>query len=664
VRLSPSNGLWKKKGCGMRRAFFRGFFRMRLFVFFEEDNMSRKLFFFGAIALLGTVLFSIGCPTDSDGEPGNEEIIEPEPDNDDEPGYVGINPPVEVEAQRLASQLGGAQIDDMKVTLNHYAVIEQDVIVPSFITLVVPSNCFLSVPVGKSLTVAQAASLIVENKDNLVIDGNGGALIITKYAASVEWDGIILAPDPGQKGIWNTQNRNLSKELVDTLGVGASIRDDGMVEMIGTYDFTGTASVVPAGVKLFVSGGGTINVGVSGTTGTLSVEGGVLIKVESSGKLNVVNGTLNVNDGGKIEVASGGTLTAATSGTLNVKGGGSVNMTDSTLTVAKELNVEERGKINVSSGKLEVNGSGAKLNVKNKGTLEVTGTGDLEVTEGTLALDGALKVAYGAKLNVASAGTGNSTLEVNSGGALEVANGSTFTVASTGTGTSTLDVKNGGMVKVSSGGTLEVNDKLDVATGASFEVSGTLNIGANATSTSNAFAGRIIIKDGGKAVVSGTGANLTGNGLIVVEYGGQAEQDGKKIAGKGSSGAAFELMETRPSGSTFSFNATTYKLTGNATLNGLGSTKEFLLSNNNNNQTLEVNGTLTVAAGVKLSGNGTPPTVSKITIGANGSVAFTSVSASNFYPSGGGSAELPQSNKTYTWNDNLNNNVGGWERAP
>jgi hypothetical protein len=366
-------------------------------LFFEEDDMSRKLFFFGAIAFLCAALFLIGCPTDADddledvgntGETGGGGSGGGSSGGGSKPGGGNQNPPTQITADELAGQLadiinlfnggGSAVASGTTVTLSGIKSI--------------PSGKFIDVPQGVTLEVAAKATLTVENGGKLIAQTNGlkiteGGFLVVANGATVKLGGQELGP-----GTWNYRRENIAKNFADSLGDGVELGNDGTVKVTGPLPISGNF-IVPAGVKLSVSG--SINVP---SRATLIVEDGA--SVELSG------GTLNVEDGGGLEVGQGGEFNVA-SGNLNVKDGG-------------RLNVVEGGKLEVSGGGLKVEDDG-ELNVQGNGTIKVTagnlnvednsrlnieGNGKLDVTSGTLKVDGTLKMSGAAGITV-SGGTFN-----------------------------------------------------------------------------------------------------------------------------------------------------------------------------------------------------------------------------------------------------------------
>jgi hypothetical protein len=310
--------------------------------------MSKKLFFFGAIAFLCATLVLVGCPTDSDddsGDGGNTEEID---DGDTGGGGGGdsgggtVTPATPPTPSEVAKSWANNFSSKVKVT-GATVELTEDVEIAAYIS--VPPGVTLKVPKNWKLTVNAGAMLESLENDGIVIEGDG--LLVVEKDAKVMWGTRTLG-----QGTWTSPTKNIAQQMVKDLSeigiTNAALAEDGSVKVTGAITVTeDQAFNVPAGVKvsvgqITVEAGADFNVpdGASIEVGDkLDVKQGGELKVKKDGSLKVENnadlnleGNLNVAEGATFEVS--GTLTIGeksaglVSGTITIKDGGTVLTSD------------------------------------------------------------------------------------------------------------------------------------------------------------------------------------------------------------------------------------------------------------------------------------------------------------------------------------------------
>jgi hypothetical protein len=237
-----------------------------------------------------------------------------------------------------------------------------------------------------------------------------------------------------------------------------------------------------------------------------------------------------------------------------------------------------------------------------------------------------------------------------------------------------------------------ITEKATVADGVTLEVptGKTLTIKEGATVTNN---GEVVIKSGGVSKSHDNDNSAGATGFTVVETGGKAYFRDNLFFGPAATGGGTAPNFEIGSGSTFSFNNTSFVIDGNVTLNGIedydtgtfgDDVKAMTLVASLQTLTLNPGSTLTIASGVILnlsgssqkqvivkgSGSGAAP---KVVLKANATLWH--YNGINFYSNAGVAFTWGEGNKThtatteetYTWTDDANSttagNQSGWKAA-
>lgn len=305
---------------------------------------------------------------------------------------------------------------------------------------------------------------------------------------------------------------------------------------------TGTLTVSGTGTIFNVNAGnthvGTVSTAVgtvdTGSTGVLNISSGAVYNhtpngdesfiignntpavVNTPGQAGTYKGTLNVN-GGTLNVLNGSRLYIAQSpgsvGEVNVTGGGAINVTDDWIVVGRG----GQGKLTLANGTITKSGG------NNFAVGDLAGTGVVDHTGGTLAINGG-ELFVG--LGVGATGTYN----LKPGAAVTVANWTAIgrsggtgilnidggTITKTGGGNFMVGARDGGRSDGTvnqNGGTLDIlngelwigqnaNDAANKTTGVYNLNSGTVNV--------NSWIG--IAREGGNGTMNVAGGTLTKNG--------------------------------------------------------------------------------------------------------------------------------------------------------
>ncbi|MDR1468779.1 MAG: hypothetical protein LBT00_05750 [Spirochaetaceae bacterium] len=275
---------------------------------------------------------------------------------------------------------------------------------------------------------------------------------------------------------------------------------------------------IPAGKTLKIAAGGTLTV-VSG--GSIVVDAGVGLEVEA---------------GAALAVESGGSLTATAATGVTVAPGAALVVEAAESVVIGSVEFQP----GAYAGITEVTGSPTSLTAA---LVTELGDANTSVSGATVTLTAAPTIS-GSTVTVPF----GVTLAVDGSVTLTIGSGKTLTVEGT------LDIPDTGEVVVESGGEYV--------------------LGANASGTNE---GTITIESGGSTW--GKGGNITGEGVTVVEKGGKAfldAENGAKIYMIGDApvldGEAANLAPIillTGAEAELTFNNTTYRLDGDATLNGI-----------------------------------------------------------------------------------------------
>jgi T5SS/PEP-CTERM-associated repeat protein len=271
------------------------------------------------------------------------------------------------------------------------------------------SNDTVAVAVGRTgngtLTVTGAGSQLTAVGEIYVARSETGTLTVGNHGT------VLLEPDAaGLAGI--------SIGSGNTVGVGG----------------TGVATVTTGGDLISQ---GYVQVGVRGTTGDLSVNGGTV----------QVGSTLYVGQGGTIQNGA----SYAGNGTLAIGAGGTVELTGGAQTASDGVFLADvnNGQVSTSNAVLSVSGAGALLNTGGNGIgVGLYGAGTLTVSQGGSVAAGSANSGSVAALGIGRQGSG--TVMVTGAGSRLTAAGAVY-VGRAGSGS--LTIANQGAVLVGLDGT-------------------------------------------------------------------------------------------------------------------------------------------------------------------------------------------------------------------
>jgi hypothetical protein len=347
-----------------------------------------------------------------------------------------------------------------------------------------------------TVTVAAAGTLTDQGAVKVASGGtlNDQGTVTVAAGGALDDQGTVTVASGGE----------LSDPGTVTVAAGETLKDSGTVTVTGALQVTGTFEEANGGV---LNDQGSVTVAPS--TGNLLGGGTVAVysgaSLDDQGTVDVTNqfivaGTMNVESGALLFVETTGTL--GITGTVTVVSGGT--LTDQgTVTVPSGGILTDEGTATVSpSGALTVDGtvsvaSGAKLD--NQGTVKFEGSATLDDS-------GSVTVDSGVQLSLLA----NSTVEAS--GTLTVRG--TVTVGAV----DTLTIK--GMVTVASGGTLDDLGTVSVVSGGSLDDQGTVTVETAAT-----------LADSGTVTVA-TGAHLDLFGKVTVD--GTLDDQGAVMVGSTS----------------------------------------------------------------------------------------------------------------------------------
>jgi outer membrane autotransporter protein len=399
----------------------------------------------------------------------------------------------------------------------------------------------------------------IPNQINLAVLGAGQTLQF--------WDGTDMTGNgtvDGGSGTWNAGNTNWTGApgSADINGpwlgsVGVFMGAAGTVTVSGTQSFD-TLQFKTDGYE--VTGGMLAIAPATGSTGTLSVDGGVTVTIgsaiaDSSGPsglakvgggtavlsgLNTYSGGTSIT-GGTLSVASDGNLGAA-SGRLSI--GGGTLATTASFTSQRAVTLAGAAGIDVGfattltlAGTISGAGGLVKLDY---GTLVLSGANTYE--GGTLLADGIVEVASDGNLGAASGGLGFSggmlattasfasgrDVEVAGAGGFDVAAGTTLSLAGDMTGEGVLAKLGGGDLVLSGASEVEWNVQAGGLTADAALFTGDVSIAAGAGFTFDqkadaAYAGTLsgfgAFTKTGAAALSFTGDGSAFSGATTVAQG-------------------------------------------------------------------------------------------------------------------------------------------------
>jgi hypothetical protein len=420
--------------------------------------MSKKLFFFGTLALLSASLFMLGCPTDSDADTKIVYQNVPVPG----PAIPDIVPDNAVPTGSEPALHGMLLSTDVSV-IEYTGTLSKELFVPTGKTVYLRSASSLSatnrvivesgakVVFVNNVTITAATSLLVNGEvqigpDKMLDCSSVGALGVAGY--EVEDDDDIVSDGATAIG------KRVKVLAVDGVNGTLKMKSDDIVPTTAANKFTlaeAWAAASPGNLDIAV---GTLDLTVTKMLESVSPSAARRFKAATSGATDFPNripeGAYITVSGSVATVGSGSDTTLTVDGTLNVSGG-LANVTAITVGPHGDLTANDLTGANLT--KIAVNG-GRFVQPSNPSTTEIT---DITITRGsefTLEKDtfdklAKLKVEAGSE---ATLGTTTSTFALLK----EVDVGLGGTVALTGT----------------SGAEFAELKTLNVGVGASFEVTG------------------------------------------------------------------------------------------------------------------------------------------------------------------------------------------------
>jgi hypothetical protein len=305
-------------------------------------------------AILGASLVFLGCDDSSDDST--------------------VKSQAELAAEALATELGKATANGTTVTLNAHVELEDNITVPSGVTLDTATST-LTVPANKTLTVASGGKLNVPTGAGKIDVKVGAKVIVQKNGTltTVDAAGLALAGNVSSGGtlvvvdgstvklagsdtnlavgtyVGGTESANKvdTATLATALGEGKSyIDENGAIALTDIVEITTGTVEVPYGVTLVVPAKDDQNNVITFTVddgATLDVTG----DVEVAGAFTMA-GTFDIDAGGKVTVASGGTYTLESTGTGT--NGGEIVIENGGKTIGKNGNIIGAGLTVVKKG--------------------------------------------------------------------------------------------------------------------------------------------------------------------------------------------------------------------------------------------------------------------------------------------------------------------------
>jgi fibronectin-binding autotransporter adhesin len=398
---------------------------------------------------------------------------------------------------------------------------------------------------GATLNVGSTTATVGQLDGTGTIELSGGALI-EGDATDSAFSGTISGTNLNSNGVEKTGSDTLTLDNVTATGVSIYVTE-GDLSSTGTDNFdylaigegpgsTATASF-DSGASLTIgpaAGGGALQVGDFGGTGTFDQTGGTVTVLENN-SLNVGNqggtGTYELSGGqlvlglGLDDIGRNTSGHSAGSGTMDISGSGVLELqSGAELILGDRVSAtggESTGKVVQTGGTLQVDAGGQIF-------LSAYGNGEYDLDGGTLEVGGSSSLI----LNYAGTGTGTFDL---GGGTIEVTGSQLTTnanIALTAGTTSTLDVGTLGADftgSVTGAGNLEITGSgtatfADLSTTGDLDLDGaTLNVGSttatvgqlDGTGTIELSGGALIEGDATDSAFSGTisGTNLNSNGV-------------------------------------------------------------------------------------------------------------------------------------------------------
>jgi fibronectin-binding autotransporter adhesin len=340
-----------------------------------------------------------------------------------------------------------------------------------------------------------------------------------------------------------------------TMTIGNGNPNGGGALQVG--DYGGTGSFDQTGGVLDLDG--SLNIGNQGGTGTyaisggtLALEGGMYVVGRNSGTHAASTGNLSISGSGLVDVAAGEMILGDNVSSTGGEGSGTIVQSGGTLAIepgsALYLSAYGNGEYDLDGGTLEVGGTGLNGNYNAHG-----GTSVFNLDGGTIEVTGSALTT-----NV------NATLAAGSTSALDVgALGASFTGTIAGSGN--LDILGTGTVSfadLDTTGTVTLNGAtLELGGGAEIgAIAGTGILGAGSTITGTT------VQSGSTMVVSGTAIDttVTNGGTQVVTNGGTVigavvEQNSTQIISSG--GVAIGTTVGDPSVQTIASGGTAFDTT-------------------------------------------------------------------------------------------------------
>ena len=347
---------------------------------------------------------------------------------------------------------------------------------------------------------------------------------------------------------------------VDPGGVGVTVQGGSTVTTLGTTVGSGTAAT------LTVTGAGSSFTVLSNTALNTSTQTSGILSLGAVGQGSSGNGTLVVTDAGTVEVgyalnvgvgagsigsvtvSDGGVLTldglnnvvaqgTGSAGSLTIGAGGTLKVSAAAQSVSYALAIGQgaaSGTTAAAVGTVTVQGTGALLDLNGNGAIiGATGTGTLDILDGSVAEFGTPNPSGTASLSIGRAGTG--TVDVSGAGAQLTLTGAFYAGRATGS-SGTVTVEDGaaltevtspipGSVVLGGGGSVNGafatggSGGLTVQSGATATIADTVIVGENGAS------GTVTVSDAalslGSRLLLGDGTTAPGgSGTLLVEAGG------------------------------------------------------------------------------------------------------------------------------------------------
>lgn len=501
-----------------------------------------------------------------------------------------------------------------------------------------------TINVGSTGEIRVAGSSKLQNPAASNIINNGGTINITssdfENNGTVNNNEIVNINSGGElKSGSGTFNNN------DTTNVAAS----GKITLDGTGKLNNNSTLNISGL-LQTNGLGSEEIKIN--SGTLNVEAGGMVKLDSSGTTafslqTFGSSTLTIKNNGELNIPSGSASKTKFAGTTTVEAGGDFECNGTTRPI-------NTGTMTIKGGVIMNNSSASTTAFDNNGTINIDGSvancaldkglvngasgtpGILNLKQGTLQIFSKINNGSGTKGTVnISGGTANVSGTLNNGsgatGEVKITGGTTnVTGAFNNGGPSTgdtemssgrLNLKSTGTLTNAANGTLTISGgTLDIENGTTLTAGGTRSIFGSTASIASGVTTipSAMVIPPGSTIINGSGAVMNNN--LSVTNGGTVTNNG-----------------------TYNTNSST---TNNGTMTNDGTTNNNGTFTNSSSGTIHNNSTIDNKSSGTFNNAGTLNNNSSATLVNSGDVNNTG-SLNN------------KSGATINNNDDLNNNAGG-----